>query len=52
MTVILQALLGKLLFGEALALLWWLGASLILFGLIFLNHAASEQERAAVLKRD
>ena len=44
-----QALFGKLLFGEALALLWWLGASLIIFGLIFLNYSSKlEQEKEAV----
>jgi drug/metabolite transporter (DMT)-like permease len=42
-----QALFGKLLFGEALALLWWLGASLIIFGLVFLNYTSKlEQEEA------
>ena len=46
-----QALFGKVLFGEALALLWWLGASLILFGLVFLNYSAAEQEKEERAKR-
>lgn len=38
----MQALFGKLLFGETLALMWWLGASMILFGLVMLNHGGAE----------
>ena len=41
--LILQALFGKLLFGEVLALLWWLGASVILFGLVMINYGSSDK---------
>ena len=40
---ILQALFGKLLFGEVLALLWWLGASVTLFGLVMINDGSSDK---------
>lgn len=35
---LLQALLGCLLFGEALTMRWWLGTSLILTGLILIHY--------------
>lgn len=35
---VLQALLGCLLFGEALTMRWWLGTSLILTGLILIHY--------------
>ena len=47
-----QALFGKVLFGETLALLWWLGASFIIFGLIFLNYGASQLEKTHAEKRE
>lgn len=34
----MQALLGCLLFGEALTMRWWLGTSLILTGLILIHY--------------
>ena len=34
----LQALLGYLLFGEALSARWWLGTSLILTGLVLIHY--------------
>jgi len=34
----LQALLGCLLFGEALSVRWWLGTSLILTGLVLIHY--------------
>lgn len=34
----LQALLGCLLFGEALSARWWLGTSLILTGLVLIHY--------------
>lgn len=44
--IILQAVFGMLLFGESLALLWWLGASLIVLGLLLLNYASQQSELA------
>ena len=35
-----------LLFGESLALLWWLGASLIILGLLILNYTSQQSELA------
>ena len=45
-SIILQAVFGMLLFGESLALLWWLGASLIVLGLLLLNYASQQSELA------
>ena len=42
----LQAVFGMVLFGESLALLWWLGASLIILGLLLLNYASQQSELA------
>lgn len=51
--IFLQAVFGKLLFGEALALMWWLGASLIIFGLVFLNYSSKlEQEEKEMVKTE
>lgn len=47
-----QALFGKLLFGEALALLWWLGASVILFGLVMINYGSAEQSTEQTDKKE
>ena len=38
MDYLLQAVLGCLLFGEALTMRWWLGTSLILTGLILIHY--------------
>lgn len=35
-----------LLFGESLALLWWLGASLIILGLLLLNYTSQQTEQS------
>jgi drug/metabolite transporter (DMT)-like permease len=43
---VFEAIFGMLLFGESLALLWWLGASLIILGLLLLNYASQQSERA------
>lgn len=45
-SLILQAVFGMVLFGESLALLWWLGASLIILGLLLLNYASQQSELA------
>ena len=42
----LSAVFGMVLFGESLALLWWLGASLIILGLLLLNYASQQSELA------
>ena len=47
-----QAVFGKLLFGEVLALLWWLGASVILFGLVMINYGSSDQVKQQTDKKD
>lgn len=45
-----------LLFGESLALLWWLGASLIIFGILLLNYTSknvdTSSEPAAASEQD
>ena len=41
---LLQAVFGMVLFGEALSLMWWLGASLIVAGLVLI-HQGGERER-------
>ncbi|CAL1527953.1 unnamed protein product [Lymnaea stagnalis] len=41
---ITTAIIGKLLFGEHLSLLWYLGSSLIIFGLTILHSASKDQE--------
>ncbi|XP_064393569.1 transmembrane protein 42-like [Halichondria panicea] len=46
------AVFGKLLFGEVLALLWWLGASVILFGLVMINYGSSDQVTQQTDKKD
>ena len=38
----LSALFGFLLFGEGLPLMWWMGASLILLGLLFMNQSKQQ----------
>lgn len=37
--VILQALVGVVLFNESLSLRWWMGASLIVLGLLLIHRA-------------
>ena len=37
----LQAVFGVLLFGESLSLLWWMGASLIVVGLVLMHHSSA-----------
>ena len=36
-----------LLFGESLSLLWWMGASLIVAGLVLIHHSTAEQDSTA-----
>lgn len=35
-----QAILGVTLFGESQSMRWWIGASLILMGLILIHHSS------------
>ena len=43
-----QAVFGMLLFGESLSLLWWMGASLIVVGLVLMRRSsAGGDDRAA-----
>ena len=41
---LLQAVFGMVLFGEVLSLMWWLGASLIVAGLVLIQQGG-ERER-------
>ncbi|XP_074842191.1 transmembrane protein 42 [Carettochelys insculpta] len=47
-----SALLGKLLFGESRALLWWVGISLALCGLLLVHTASPWSERQQAEKKD
>jgi len=40
----LSAFLGSILFGEGLPVLWWAGASIILLGLLLLNHSKPAED--------
>ena len=37
-----QALFGIFLFGESVSLVWWLGASLVVTGLVIMQYGTSE----------
>jgi drug/metabolite transporter (DMT)-like permease len=45
MILMLQALLGCLIFGEETSLLWWCGATLVLLGLMFICQPHKEHEQ-------
>ena len=42
--LLIQALFGKLFFGEMLSLQWWFGASLIILGLYIINKNKSDED--------
>lgn len=39
---IVQAVLGRLVFGEALSLQWWYGASFILLGIVLIAYGSQD----------
>ena len=43
-TCLLQALLGWLLFGESLNMMWWCGASLVILGVAVMWESQRDQE--------
>jgi drug/metabolite transporter (DMT)-like permease len=45
MVLMLQALLGCLIFGEKTSLLWWFGATLVLFGSMLICQPHKEHEQ-------
>jgi drug/metabolite transporter (DMT)-like permease len=45
MVILLQALLGHLVFGEVTSLLWWGGAVLVLLGLMLICHPHKQHEQ-------
>ncbi|KAM9308218.1 transmembrane protein 42 [Gastrophryne carolinensis] len=45
-----SAILGKVLFGESRALLWWVGISVTLCGLVLLHTSSSQAEDTAKKK--
>uniref|UniRef100_A0A8C3SJA2 Transmembrane protein 42 n=1 Tax=Chelydra serpentina TaxID=8475 RepID=A0A8C3SJA2_CHESE len=47
-----SAFLGKLLFGETRALLWWIGISVTLCGLLLLHTASPQTEQQHSVKKD
>ncbi|KAK6490507.1 UNVERIFIED_CONTAM: hypothetical protein FKN15_072845 [Acipenser sinensis] len=47
-----SAFLGKLIFGEAHVMLWWVGISLTLSGLLVLHTAAPHAGERAVVKKE
>uniref|UniRef100_K7FVD1 Transmembrane protein 42 n=1 Tax=Pelodiscus sinensis TaxID=13735 RepID=K7FVD1_PELSI len=47
-----SAILGKLLFGESRALLWWVGISLVLCGLLLMHTASPGSEQQQAEKKD
>uniref|UniRef100_A0A674K2Y7 Transmembrane protein 42 n=2 Tax=Emydidae TaxID=8476 RepID=A0A674K2Y7_9SAUR len=47
-----SAFLGKLLFGETRALLWWVGISVTLCGLLLLHTASPHTEQQHSEKKD
>ena len=40
-----QAILGQILFGEIVTILWWMGTVLILCGLLLMHHASNVPPR-------
>ena len=40
----LQAIIGWLFFGESLSLMWWLGASLIITGVLLIHKGNPQPE--------
>jgi hypothetical protein len=40
----LQAVIGWLFFAESLSLLWWIGASLIITGVLFIHKGSPPEE--------
>jgi drug/metabolite transporter (DMT)-like permease len=45
MVAMLQALLGRLVFGEETSLLWWVGATLVLIGLVLICKPHKQHEQ-------
>ena len=45
MSVLLQALLGHLVFGEVTSLFWWCGAMLVLLGLMLICQSHKQHEQ-------
>ncbi|XP_038244160.1 transmembrane protein 42 [Dermochelys coriacea] len=50
--IISSAFLGRLLFGETRALLWWVGISVMLCGLLLLHTASLQTEQQQSEKKD
>ncbi|KAM4688258.1 transmembrane protein 42 [Discoglossus pictus] len=47
-----SAFLGKVLFGESRALLWWVGISITLCGLLLLHSASAPLEEERIKKKE
>jgi len=49
--ILCTAMLGTVIFGERLTLLWWVGAVLVLAGLTLLHHGRVEGKPTAVKRK-